>query len=239
MINIKDKNLLLFLQTVLNKKYEDICLEDLEKIKTLNFDSVNLLDGTENKIDLSVLSLFPNLEELNMCNTVLSTNDLQYINASPVTNLYLKRCTFESTIDYSLLNKIVKLSLYNSFIENYEPLLLNLKCIKTLEIINPADENEIDINQISTKIIRLVLDKCIVINVDSLRNFTNCELLSLLGTYLNNSDLSFFGSMTSLKELFVSKEYFYDDRLDILRDNVNIKYNLNELVVDEIETRTK
>lgn len=239
MINIKDKNLILFLQTILNKKIESIELDDLKKIKSLNFDSINLLDGTENKIDLSILSLFPNLEELNIVNTVLTGIDLQYIKSSTVSKLYLKRCTFEDDIDYSLIQQIANLILYNSYIDDYNLLLSNLKSIVTLEIINPADENEIDISNISNNVKKLVLDKCIIKNIEYCSNFKKCELLSLLGTYLNDSDLSFLENMTSLKKLYISEKYIYDDNLDQLKNRVDIKCNLNEYVVDEIEVKTK
>lgn len=236
MINIKDKNLILFLQTILNKKKEYIVLEDLKKIKSLTFDSINLLDGTENKIDLSILSLFPNLEELNILNNVLTEIDLQYIKSSKISKLYLKRCTFEEDIDYSLMNYFTDLILYNSYIDDYNLLLSNLKNIVTLEIINPADENEIDISDISGNVKKLVLEKCIIKNIDYCSNFKTCEVLSLLGTYLNDSDLSFLENMMSLKKLYISEEYIYDDNLDQLKKRVDIKCNLNEYVLDEIES---
>lgn len=232
MINIKDKNLIYFLETVLNKKKEDITVKDFEQIKSINLNSISITDGTENKVDFSVLSLFPNLEEINIVNTVLSNKDLKCVDTSSACKLNLTKSTFDDDIDFSVVSKLEGLNLYNCYVDDYDSLLSNMNNLISLQIINPFDDNEINIKSISISIKKLVLDRCILKNVDYLGNFNDCEILSLLDTHLNGSNLAFFANMKNLKELYISDDYKINDYLYSLKDRVNIRYNLKDLALE-------
>ena len=105
MIETSDKCLLCFLETTLNKNKKNINEEDLAKIKVLHLDSF-FIDGTKNKIDFSKLSLFKNLEEITISNTILSTNDIEYLKNINIKSLNLKKCTFDNIDSYSIINKL-------------------------------------------------------------------------------------------------------------------------------------
>ena len=139
MLNIKDKSLMYYLMTTLNKK--DITEQDLNTIEAISLDSL-YIDGTRNTLDFSVLLLFPKLKQLTISNTILSNIDKGYIEQTNIKKLYLIKSTFSSIESYSILNKLEFLSLQNCYVEDYNLLLSNASNLKHLEIINPIDDNE-------------------------------------------------------------------------------------------------
>lgn len=231
MIDTTDKSLLYFLETVLNKNKKDIDEEDLLNIRVLHLNSY-FIDGSKNKIDFSKLLLFKNLEEVTISNTILSLDDIEYIKKSNIKRLNLEKSTFNNDTNL-IANNLEKLRLYNCYIDNYDDLLSNATNLTNLQIINPYDENEIDIDNLSTSLEALMLENCIIKNVNSFKKLKKCKLLSLLDTYLWGVDLKFLKEMPNLKQLYISDDYKTSNELFDLKNKINIDYDLRGLTFDQ------
>ena len=229
-----DNSLILCLQVQLNKKIEEMTEDDFKMIESLSFDS-RCIDGSVNINDFSKIKLFSNLKVINVNNAILSNESLSYFNLPNIQQINLINCTFVDDVDFSNISGITELSLNKCFVDDYSLLLKSLEKIKSVHIINPYDDNEIDIESLNCNLEVLVLEHCIIKNTNLLEKFDACVMLSLLNSSMDNVDLQFLKKMKSLKQLFISRKYMEEVNSLNLNHMIDVRFNLNVFAQDDID----
>lgn len=227
-MDIKNENLKLFLQTILNKPLTSITEKDLSSISTIAL--VGKIDNNSNlKINYCDLDLFPNLTEVIISNSYVSLNDLEIIKRyNGLKRICFDRCMFEKG-RFPLSNSVSELELIGCYIQDYS-FLLSINWLKKLVINNPYTENEINLSYLSNMLgLRsLVLDRCLLENFDNLSNLNRLEILSLLWDSLPDNYSDIFNGLPNLKKLYISEKY----DSSFIKKSIDIKTNLNEFTYD-------
>lgn len=227
-MNIKNKNLILFLQTILNKPISEITNNDLSMINTIALEGEIRGDSIP-IVDFRDLDLFSNINKIIVSNSYISLNDLNKIKEyNNINQICFKKCMFENgNLDFP--NNILKLELLGCFIGDYK-FLKSMTNLQKLVINNPYTNNSIDLSYISNMkcLKELILDKCILSNFDSLLNLNYLEILSLLWTSLPNNYINILNQLPALKKLYISEEY----NSNLINNSIEIKNNLNEFIYE-------
>ena len=216
MIDIKNNNVILYLETVLNKNIKNINIDDITNLKMLVIDCSN-----DETFDYSIIKYFKNLDTLSIFNSNISEEDINLIEKNTsLATIKIVKSSFDNEKSLEKLSFIKSLELSNCVIKNYE-FLNKMNMLEVLKVQNPSDETVIDLSNIENcfNLKQLVLNYCILDNVDKLGLLTNCELLSLLGTEINK--FMFLQKMVSLRNLFISEKYVNDVKKLSLSSKIN------------------
>ena len=232
-MKLEDKNLEQFLCTILNKKIDDITKTDIEQFERIVFNGKRY-DNTDNKVNYDIVNDMPNLKDVCISNEKFDAAKANVLNS--IIRLDLDSCEI-ITKDIFKDNKLEELSMFRCNVDSYDNLIENLHSLSKLEIVNPSDENEIDLSKISPKIITLDLRECIINNIQCLESFDSCENLCLFRTYIDISKSDIFLKMKSLKKLIVSKEYISDEVINELTNKgIKVKFDLfDDEYVDDLD----
>ena len=184
---LKNKNLINYLNVILNKKIESISNEDFDKITNLNFLKA---DENGNQIyELSELLNFKNVENLTIHNSKITSLDIKILSSlSKIRTLNFDTCFFEQDVklDLSQIKSLDNLSMKRCHLDNYN-VLENIINLKSLEICFPYNDIKIDMHCLINlkELNKLILEGCIIFNELELKELHKLELLYLIFTYFS------------------------------------------------------
>ena len=226
---IKDKNLKMYLNILLNKNIEDITEEDCSTIKTISYENND--DPNQYILDLEELDYFPNLEGINFSNVLIRKKDLEKLKEKNIQKLRIQHCAFDSSDNLSLLNNLKSLEAIDSYHENYD-FLKNLNELEYLAITKPYTKGFLSIENIigMNHLKKLSLEQCNLDHIELLKELKELELINLLGSALSAKTESYLKELPNLKKIYIDKEY----DIEKLDPNIEIKYTLFEFP-EEIE----
>lgn len=219
-----DQNLILYLEKKLKKTFSLIEESDLKTIKHLELDS-KTLDGKKNIFDCNFITKFPNLNSITIKNTVITSRQLKFLCLRKIKTLKMINSTFSSNINYQPLENIKTMYLDNCYVENYNEFFKYAKNLHKIEIINQADQNYFDIKCITDiyGLNELILEKCFLMNVDSLSSLKELKKISLTGSYIE-SNFTFLFNMPNVSYLYLSPIYEQNKNIMELKKQIIIKF---------------
>ena len=226
MITIKNKNLKEYLEIILSKSIDNITEEDINSIKSVTIRG-DMIEDDNYKIDTSDLKLFKNLDNITITDGLVTIFNMKDILEANPKSIILNRCAIDDDNTLSALEGIENLTLIKCFNENYK-FLNRLNNLKSLSIVEPESEAEVDIGDIPKGIINIAIQRGIIDNEEKLKDLTSVEILNLLWTNLTDGIIDTVNQMPSLKELYVT------DRHDCtsLRSDVTVYHDLIRFTFD-------
>lgn len=235
-----NKGIMFTLETICNKKLEEITKKDLANIQQIGVSTKNIFGEIEDIDFKELLEYLPNLKEITINEKEITPEDIEVLSNSGLEIINFIKCKFSDEKSLSKLINLKKLLLRNCVIKDYGFLKEPLEKLESLYIENPSDETEIDLSLISTKktLQKLVLQRCIVANLKSLKDL-NLTMLSLLWSNLDKTELSVLSEIPSLEKLYISEQYKDEEGIKPLVEAKKVRTNLNEFFVeiDEDEKR--
>lgn len=232
-----NQNLELFLMNYFNKKITEITDEEINNLETLSLDGIDI-SGIYEKIDFEfVISLFPNLKKIVINNYVFSDEDVESINKSSARKFVFYNCDFTKIKKYDILKTADELYFERCNFEKNDVLYNEFSNIKVLSVINPSNEEEIDIEKISsTTIVKMYLENCIISNQKSINKFENLEYLDIINTSIEKMFIEGLLECGKLRELHVLEKYLNDEEKNkLVQKNIIIKYDNNEELFEREE----
>lgn len=229
-MKITNTNLILFLETYFNKKISDIESNDLATIEVLTLDSKNLLGEYEQINFEEILSLFPNLKELIVVNSLVSTNDINCINKHSIQSITFRSCAFDEPSSLTNLSNSKSLSIIKCFMDSFTFLGSISGNLSRLEICAPEGATEILLDAFSKKTLEALILEMVDLKNQDFSDCTNCRMISILNNDIDEKGLETLASLQSLEELYIEPEYA--SKLTEAMPNTAIKTNWNELFVD-------
>ena len=202
MIEIKNKELEMLLQVMLNKNIKRIKQNDLDKIEDITLNAKDVL-GKLISYDLEDLKLFNNLKTCTIRNYEISNENIDALNnVNDINELKIYNCSFKEKIDLKLNVQTVQfiacknLKLGNLISKSSIENIFILHCldydISNIETKKPINIYFDEVN-ISNKICEELL-KSKIINI----NFNNCD-------YIDISDKT-LSDLCKNKNLVISNE---------------------------------
>ena len=191
----------------------------LEKI-SLRLDYQNLQDVS------SLLSSLTSLKVLDIWHADLTKVDFSKLNQ--IEELYVGDVRLNSVKQISALDKLIKISIYNSYgLTDYENLPINN--LQDLSLEN-ADINKINLNANNNKIINLYLQNCQINDISFLQDKTKIEYLHLDNN--NIEDISTLSFLPNLTELSLNSNKIKDISVLNNLSNLNTLYLRNNYITD-------
>ncbi len=214
---ILNENLKRYLAIVLNKNINNINYNDIYSLETINISKMNYSNNLL-EYNLSDLLSFPNLKNLIVNDSIIDINDIMLL--SKLLNLQkleFNHCHLKGFFSFSNLIRLNNLTINNCIVDNYN--IFDNSNLKEFFINNPYQNEIIDINLLKkiNNVKSLRLEKCNLINTDTLSNFISLEELSLLDSNFNN--LNCLYSLKNLKIIFINNPQF---NIKNIKDSLNI-----------------
>ena len=230
-MEIKDKTIKTYLETVINKKIEEIEENDLEEIKVIGYTG-EMNDEDNYRINLSDLYLFKNIEEINISNALITLEDIALIMNNNIKRVNFRKCTMDDDNSLKILTNIEELSLDNCYNNDYS-FLTYMNNLKKLAIISPYAEKAISLSNISNlrKLKELILKTCKISDFKELINCNNLVLLNILDSEIQNDDIEIINNLKEIKTLYIDEIY----NRYIVNNNIKIYNNLYHLMLDNID----
>ena len=227
MIPIKDKNLQIFLNLVLNKKIEDIELEDLKNIKMISYENND--DPQEYHLDLEELNYFSNLEDLNFSNILLTKENIEIIKKLKIKKLRLNHCAIDSSNNLGLLQDLLSFESIDSYHETYD-FLKNMNLLEYLAITKPYTKEVLSLDSIASMnhLKKLTLEQCLIDKIEEIKNCKEIVLLNILGTKVPLDIINTLKELPNLKKVYIDKDYDVEE----LKPKIEIKNTLFEFTED-------
>ncbi len=226
-------NIMMYLEMLFKKSINDITQNELEKVTDLPIEFMRK-DNNEDQLSFDeVMGLFPNLKKLTLVNTIISQPFIDRLSLLNLDFLTFDRCSIRSDTSFQTLSSLKEIAIVNCSVLSYEFLKSINNGLSNLSIQNPMDETIVDISQLLylKNLQSLTLEKCVVNNVDRLREISSLERISFLGSDINSiENNSVFSELPKLKELYISECY---NDLDV-PSSVSVYYNLNHLALETI-----
>ena len=229
-LTILNPSLARFLEVVCNKKSELITYDDLHNIQRISISTFDK-DAAEHRYDFSDLKAFPCLKSLVVRESSVTTKDIEIISAiAPLESVEFERCTFTQDDNLAMLNNITSISLERCLIQDYSFFrelthLLEIQIIIPLDK-SPLDEKAIDLSCLRncTKLMKVWLEMCIVINESSLAELPELKELALYKMMV--SDLSFIERCPQLTSVLLDERYIDDPVIKNNSNRILFKTNL-------------
>lgn len=232
-----NQNLELFLMNYFNKKITEITDEEINNLETLSLDGIDI-SGIYEKIDFEfVVGLFPNLKKILINNYVFNDEDIESINKSSARKFVFYNCDFTKIRKYDILKQAEELYFERCNFEKNDVLYNEFSNIKILSVINPSNEEEINIEKLSYSTIeRMYLENCIISSEESINKFEKLEYLDIINTSIEGLFVERLLECGKLKELHVLEKYLDEDLKNKLKEkNIIVKYDNNEELFEREE----
>lgn len=229
MIQITNKNLINYLQTILNKKYDNIDYNDLDNIQNIYFEG-EMKEDEAYKINISDITKFKNLKQVCITNALITLENLNLIRNSGASKVILKGCAIDADSSLIVLDNITSLELIGCFIEDYS-FLTDLVNLKSLVIFKNQSSKEVNAEYIQPSIESLTLQDCRVNNFNSISKLINLRKLNIFKSLIKGDIVPTLNKLSLLEEIYIYG--IYD--LSGLNNNIKVKTNLNDLLVDDEE----
>lgn len=232
-----NQNLELFLMNYFKKKMIEITDEEMNNLETLSLDGIDI-SGIYEKVDFElVIGMFPNVKEILVNNYVFSDEDIENINKSNAKKFVFYNCDFTKIKKYDILKQAEELHFERCNFEKNDVLYNEFSNIKILSVINPSNEEEIDIEKLSYSTIeRMYLENCIISNQALINKFENLEYIDIINTSVETIFIEGLLECGKLKELHVLEKYLDEEQKNKFKDkNVIIKYDNNEDLLEREE----
>ena len=229
MIQLVNKNLINYLQTILNKKYDTIDSNDLDSIQNIYFEG-EMKEEDAYKTDISDITKFNNLEQVCITNSLVTLENLNLIRNSGAKKVILKGCAIDADSSLIVLDNIKSLELVGCFIEDYS-FLTKLVNLKSLVIYKSQSNKYVDADYIQPSIESLTLQECKVDNFNSISKLFNLRKLNIFKSLIKGDIVPILNKLSLLEELCIYG--IYD--LSGLNKSILVKTNLNDLLIDTEE----
>lgn len=235
---INNYNLELFISNYFKKSIKDISNSDLEKLEFISLDGINIDNQYENIDFKNIMPLFPNLKKIIINNYVFSNEDIETINNNNIIEYVFSNCNFSAVTNFDILGKCKSLTLKRCNFVNYNFFKNNFLNLQYLEIVNPACEASIDINDLNCLLVKeLYFERCDLLNFQNISKYINCEIIDVLNTFIDSKFILELEKCTKLKKLYISKEYISDDLINKLKlKNIDIKFDLYAFLEEDDES---
>lgn len=230
MVSIKNNNLINYIQTILNKKIDNVELNDLDTIKKVYFEG-ELKQEDSYKIDISDLSQFKNIEQISIKNALITLENLELIVNSGTKKVSLIGCALDNDFSLSVLKNINSLELNSCFIEDYK-FIEELTSLESLVIFRCQNKKEINASLIPTSIKYLTLQECFIDNFNSISKLNNLEILNILRSKINGDIVPTLNQLPKLNTLYITNLY----NLKGLNDNIQVYNDFMNLLFDKEES---
>ncbi len=226
-MNTNNKYLKNYLEVLFNKPLNEIKKADLDLVRSVSLEG----DYDENnnyRIDLRDISMLPNIDTLFISNAFLVIDDIKILIENNIKKLSLLNCTIDNEDNFCLIKELETLELINCFNDSFD-FLKNMERLNKLSIINPINKAPININDINNTIKELVLERCNIINFQSIENKNSIISLDILWSDLDTDILPFINKIDSLKELCTN------DNIDLinLKSDIIVKRDHIADIFDE------
>ena len=225
-----NQNLELFLMNYFHKKITEITDEEMNKLETLSLDGIDIT-GLYEKIDFEiVINMFPNLKKILISNYVFDEKDIENIAKSNALKYDFYKCDFSKIEKIDMLKNIEELYLERCILKTNDLLYTEFTNMKILSIINPSNEEEVNLEKLTCiNIEKIYLENCIISNQECINKFKNLEYVDIINTSAESIFIEKLLENDKMKELNVLEQYISDEQKNKFAEkNVIVKYNNNE-----------
>ena len=201
--------IIIYLEMILKKQFKQMSIEEL-------------------------IDLLPNLKSIIINNSFVNKNIIDKIKKLKLEKIEFKNCGIENNTSLKDFNNLKELKLINCDMLSYEILKDLSKNLLKVRITNPMDEDLIDLNDIKDYINleELIIEKCKIKNTNSLENFHNLKLLSLLNSNIDDiNQIAVISKLDNLSDVYVPVEYKDENVIKSL--NKNVYFDTSHLVFEE------
>lgn len=230
MLNIKNNNIKIFIETILNKSINVITESDLKGIKNFCF----TCESEYHENDFEILDSLSNIENIIVNGYELTQEDIDKLFSINCRSITFKKCLFDKSLTIKK-NSIRELHFQRCCIDDYDSIVSSNNDMETFEVSNPFDENEINCELFPSKLKVLILNYCLLLNANSLSRLVDCSYFSALGTVFDDSNLNFLSDMISLDNLYISEMYGDNSQVNSKRESCDVKYDYIDLLFEREE----
>lgn len=232
-----NQNLELFLMNCFKKKINEISDDEINSLETISLDGIDI-SGIYEKIDFEfIINMFPNLKKILISNYVFSEDDIKNIGNSNASKYMFYNCDFTNVDNCDIMSRVEELHLERCKFKNYDFLYNDLKNIKILSIINPSNEIEINIENLSCKNVeKMYLESCILLNQEYINGFKSITYLDVINTRIEENFVNKLLECEKLQELCILEKYITDEQQKTLKDKgIAVKFNINDELIEREE----
>ncbi len=199
--------------------------------------------------EMSILSSFSHLTTLEVANTAISTDELDFVGAATtLSRLVLTNCNVVTVSPLENLTGLTYLDLSNNTVRNLQPLtgminlqelylrqnavvdLTALSGLGALRILDVSHNSVVSLSPILslTSLSRLDASTNLLTDLNNISSLSSLSCLYVSGN--NISDASYLGECTTLTELDISNNAFADiTALQTLTKLVNLNFSFNQV----------
>ncbi len=233
---ISNESIKRYLTVILNKEVSVMTKDDLTSVKTIRMSKQNQKDQTLE--EMNDLLKFSNLEKLVIFNSLITADDIILLKSiKSLKTIVFEHCAFANEKELTHLNGLQGLLMNNCMLNSYD-FIAGFNTLEEFEVINPSDENIIDVARIiNNKLIkRLYLENCILINLDQLSCPQLVEI-SFINTEIK--DFLFINKCPCLKTIYVPERYFKTPEIDDIKAKISVKTSYVDNLFEEDEAINK
>ncbi len=221
-----------------NKPYSKITSRELSEILNILLEFSDTLDEN-NQIELSqIIQLLPNLKRITISNSSITNNYINQLSILKIESLLFENCSFSENVCLKNFNNLKDLNFYKCALLDYNILNdLNKEIVK-ISIINPIDENVIDMNIFINylNLAELYLENCVIQNINVISKLQNLKIVSFLWSdIVEINKINVLLTLKKLNDIYLSDNYKELDEVKELSSKKHIYFNLNHLVYDDEE----
>lgn len=171
--------------------------------------------------------MLPNLKKVKIKNQLITQVLLNELSLLHLEQLSLENCNLRDNLSFNKLMYLNELSLVNCSFVN-DNIFKNLNSnLKSISIINPFDENIIDLTIFTqyNQLASLILEKCIVNNLIALNDLPKLQILSLLYSDISSeNELNVLLNLPKLNTLYISEDYQDLEIVQQLMKKINVHF---------------
>lgn len=233
-MTIENKNLEMFLTTILHKNSSNISINDLANIKIINMSNVNKKTGLV-EYNFEELKKFVSLEKIIIENSIISENDIELFKTLIINNIEFNHCIFENEQKLATLINLTSLSFTDCYHENFNYIkeLINLE---SLVINSPYND--------------IIFDFEIIISLPLLKRIEIQYIKTVNNLYLNNiapklnhlfllgvslDDLNFLNYLPNDSNVLIDEEYINNIEVINNKGRLDIKFSYISYLYDDVD----
>ena len=203
---------------MLHNNINNIVKDDLNQVNSVSISKMNY-NTQRMEYSLNELTILPNLQNLIIYDSLINIDDINLLNnLNKIESITFNHCYFLENVKVIILKKLKNVS-FNECHINFDNIDFNtLVSIESISITNPSFYKQIDLKKFNDLkfLMRLDLENCVPLNLNQLVHNENLEVISLLGSDVDNID--FINRMPKLKKVFIDKRIY----TELLMENPSV-----------------